>query len=144
MVNLQKQGHAGSDEKFAKPLQEIDNETNKVETELAARDMGRLKRMLQLESVRVETELMQEKIDNGQKEEREQTAEEMLLEQDPQVRLAQLEAEMLRVREMQAQIQADKSHRLVDGGDDGDGDGDGDGQRYQGDGQDDDDTAAEG
>jgi hypothetical protein len=100
-------------------VQEINNSTNKVETELAARDMARLKRMLQLESVRVETEMMQDKLDHGNKEEREMTAEELLLEQDPEVRLAQLEAEMLRVREMQAQIEADKSQKLEEGGEDG-------------------------
>ena len=103
-------------------VQEINNSTYKVETELAARDMARLKRMLQLESVRVETEIMQDKLEHGNKEEREVTAEELLLEQDPEVRLAQLEAEMLRVREMRAQIEADKSEKLLNGGEGEDGD----------------------
>lgn len=118
--------------------QEIDNSTHKVETELAARDMTRLKRMLELESVRVQTEMMQQKLDDGHVDEEERvsltlppprptphpttataplpstpfltgrervhvprqeiSADELLFEQDPQVRLEQLEQEISRVR----------------------------------------------
>mmetsp|Transcript_35645 Transcript_35645/g.83496 ORF Transcript_35645/g.83496 Transcript_35645/m.83496 type:complete len:135 (-) Transcript_35645:308-712(-) len=41
---------------------EINNETGEVETELAARDMTKLKRMLELETVRVQTENLQDRL----------------------------------------------------------------------------------
>lgn len=44
-------------------LQEINNATGAVETELAARDVARLKRMLELEAVRVRTEEMQRELE---------------------------------------------------------------------------------
>ncbi len=40
-------------------LQEVHNESGVVETELAARDSGRLKRILEIESIRVNTENME-------------------------------------------------------------------------------------
>eukprot|EP00285_Hemiselmis_virescens_P017484 CAMPEP_0173398214 /NCGR_PEP_ID=MMETSP1356-20130122/40857_1 /TAXON_ID=77927 ORGANISM="Hemiselmis virescens, Strain PCC157" /NCGR_SAMPLE_ID=MMETSP1356 /ASSEMBLY_ACC=CAM_ASM_000847 /LENGTH=145 /DNA_ID=CAMNT_0014357653 /DNA_START=107 /DNA_END=541 /DNA_ORIENTATION=+ len=81
---------------------EVSNETGDVETVLAARDMARLKRMLELETVRVHTESLQEQLEyhhsHDAPAERDATVEELLLEQDPEKRLAEVQAEIDRIR----------------------------------------------
>ncbi|EKX45602.1 hypothetical protein GUITHDRAFT_108476 [Guillardia theta CCMP2712] len=95
---------------------EVDLVRFSVETVLAARDMNALKRILELERVRVRTEELEEgmranELEGTRQEKEEQEVEisetevnAMLLEQDPNVRLNQVEEEIERVRRVQEEL----------------------------------------
>ncbi len=65
-----------ADTRCATCTQEINNTTGEVEAELAARDMHRLKRILEIEAIRVNTENMESLLEGRKKSERQEPADE--------------------------------------------------------------------